>query len=130
MPESAMDPRLEAAMESLYRDVIALGDRARGWFDGPGLAWRRQLPLDQQAAVATESLAITARLMAVMAWLLDPSQGPGVNAPLRPLVIDPAADGPLPVVLHSEPGGEIALAARQLVERAEALALTPLGVPA
>jgi regulator of CtrA degradation len=130
MPESVMDPRLETAMESLYRDVVALGDRARAWFDGPGLAWRKQLPLDQQAAVATESLAITARLLAVMAWLLDPAQGPGINAPLRPLVIDPDAEGPLPAVLHTEPGGEIALAARQLVERAEALALTPLSAPA
>lgn len=117
-------------MDSLYHDVVALGDRARGWFDGPGLAWRQQLPLDQQAAVATESLAITARLMAVMAWLLDPSQGPGINAPLRPLVIDGDEEAPLPPVLHHEPGGEIALAARQLVERAEALALLPVNAPA
>jgi hypothetical protein len=65
-----------------------------------------------------------------MAWLLDPAQGPGINAPLRPLVIDGDEEGPLPVVLHDQPGGEIALAARQLVERAEALALLPVSVPA
>lgn len=123
MPECAMDPKLQHAMDALYRDVVTLGDQARGWFDGPGLVWRRQLPVAEQAAVATESLAITARLMAVMAWLLDPAQPDGVNAPLRPLVIDPAADGPIPLVLAPVPGGRIAMASRQLVARAEALAL-------
>jgi hypothetical protein len=124
MPESVMDPKLQAAMDALYHDVVALGDQARGWFDGPGLEWRQHLPLPEQTAVATESLATTARLMAVMAWLLDPAQADGVNAPLRRLAIDPAADGPMPRVLEAVPGGQISLATRQLVARAEALALS------
>lgn len=123
MPESVMDPKLQAEMDALYHDVVALGDQARGWFDGPGLAWRKQLPVPEQTAVATESLATTARLMAVMAWLLDPAQADGVNAPLRRLVIDPAADGPMPPVLEAVAGGQISMATRQLLARAEALAV-------
>jgi hypothetical protein len=126
MPEQAMDPKLQDAMEALYNDVVALGDQSRAWFDGPGLTWRKQLPVADQTAVATESLATTARLMAVMAWLLDPAQEAGVNAPLRRLVIDPAAEHPLPEVLAAVPGGDIAMASRQLVTRAEALSLSPV----
>lgn len=122
VPESGMDQPLQDAMDALYRDVVVLGDKARTWFDGPGLSWRGQLPIAEQAAVATESLATTARLMAVMAWLLDPAQAGGTAPTLRPLVIDAAADQPLPGVLAPVPGGEIALASRQLVARAESLA--------
>lgn len=124
MPESGMDSAtdqgVQAAIDTLYRDVVALGDKARGWFDGPGLAWRAELPVAERTAVATESLATTARLMAVMAWVLDPAHGGA--APVRRLVIDPAADGPLPSVLQGQVGGDIALASRHLVARAEALA--------
>jgi hypothetical protein len=116
-----MDQGPQTAIETLYRDVVALGDRARSWFDGPGLGWRAQLPVADRAAVATESLAITARLMAVMAWVLDPAHDSGTQ--VRRLVIDAAADGPVPAVLQGQTGGDIALASRQLVARAEALAM-------
>jgi hypothetical protein len=119
-----MDQGAQTEVETLYRDVVALGDQARGWFDGPGLGWRAQLTVADRAAVATESLAITARLMAVMAWVLDPAHDSG--RPVRRLVIDPAADGPVPAVLQGQPGGDIALASRQLVARAEALAAREL----
>jgi regulator of CtrA degradation len=115
-----MDQGHQTAIETLYSDVVTLGDKARGWFDGPGVAWRAALPVADRAAVATESLAITARLMAVMAWVLDPAHD--VGAPARRLAIDPAADGPMPAVLQGQAGGDIALASRQLVARAEALA--------
>jgi hypothetical protein len=116
-----MDQGHQTAIETLYSDVVTLGDKARGWFDGPGVAWRAALPVAERAAVATESLAITARLMAVMAWVLDPAHEGGT--PARRLVIDPAADGPMPAVLQGQAGGDIALASRQLVARAEALAM-------
>ncbi len=106
-------------LDRLYHDAVELADRARGWFDGPGRAWRAGLPVAMQAAVATESLATTARLMAAMAWLLDPAHT--INAP-KPFVADagaaPAGDGPL----AGTPGGEIALASQQLVARLAALA--------
>jgi regulator of CtrA degradation len=118
---TSRDQDHQAAIETLYRDVVTLGDKARGWFDGPGVAWRGALPVAERTAVATESLAITARLMAVMAWVLDPAHDVGV--PARRLAIDPAADGPVPAVLQGQAGGDIALASRQLVARAEALAV-------
>jgi len=120
-----MNTSIEAEMDALYGDAVSLGDRARGWFDGPGRTWRAQLSRGEQAAVATESLAITARLMAVMAWLLDRGQARGGSALLRRLVIDTAGEAPIPAALQPQPGGEIALKSRQLVARAEALAATP-----
>ena len=99
---------------------MTLGDKARGWFDGPGRAWRAALPVAERTAVATESLAMTARLMAVMAWVLDPAQDSGeagAAAGHRSGGRRPGAG-----VLHGQAGGDIALASRQLVARAEALA--------
>jgi len=109
------------SLESLYAEAVALADRARRWFDGPGVAWRASLPVDARALVATESLATTARLMAVMSWLLDPAR-PGGTAARRAFL--PAAEAPeLPAdsPLRGTPGADIAQSARALLARVSAL---------
>lgn len=126
--------------DSLYREAVQLADRARGWFDGPGQRWRAGLSPDDQAWVATESLAITARLIAVMAWLLDPANGvrgtrfgAAADTPMRPFTLMPEAQLPDGSPLDGQPGGEIARASRHLVARlyflaqptASALTATP-----
>lgn len=112
-----------AALEALYHDVVAHADRARAWFDGPGVAWRAGLPPVSQAEVAIESLAITGRLMFVMSWLLDPAHLHGG----APRAFAPPAEPPLPPAspLLGTPGGEIAEASRRLVAKAGALAAQP-----
>lgn len=109
------------AIDRLYSEAVALADEARGWFDGAGQHWRRQLPPASQALVATESLEVTSRLMAVMSWLLDPAHGHAGLA-VRPFIADTGIDRPLLPVLAGTPGGDIALASRQLAARVGALA--------
>lgn len=123
-----MDQRHQA-IEALYRDAIDLADGARRWFDGPGLAWRAGLPPAAQAAVATESLAITARLMAIMAWLLDPAHsGPdAAGRVLRPFILAPPPPLPAASPLDGTPGADIARGSRQLVARV--LELAPGAAP-
>ena len=108
-------------LETLYRQAVDLGDQARSWFDGPGTAWRASLPSDGRAAVATESLATTSRLLGVMAWLLDPAQMTGDQCPPLP-ISDDGTDLPAGSPLAGTPGGVVAVAARQLVRDAAALA--------
>jgi hypothetical protein len=118
--------RLRADLDRLYQDVIACGAAARQWFDGA--ARDAGLPPEDAAEVATESLAITARLMAVMNWLLDPAhQGPVTS--LRPLEHDdrPALAEPHPLAAGGKPGEDagrglaIARTSRHLLARAQAL---------
>jgi hypothetical protein len=112
----ALRPQLDA----LFRDCLAIGDAARGWFDGPGRAWRATLPPDAALIVGTESLAITAGLLAVMNWLLHPDHQ-GQPARLHPF----RHDDPPPLTanhpLTGTPGHAIATATRQLLARVEAL---------
>ncbi|MBC7521456.1 MAG: DUF1465 family protein [Sandarakinorhabdus sp.] len=108
-------------LETLYRQAVDLGDQARSWFDGPGMAWRAGLPGDGQAAVAIESLATTGRLLGVMAWLLDPAQLAGDRCPPLPISED-GPDLPAGSPLAGKPGGAIAVAVRRLVRDAAALA--------
>ncbi len=115
-------------IDLLYREAVALADRARGWFDGPGIGWRAGLPAAAQAAVATESLATTARLMAAIAWLLDPAHS-------RQDVCHPDYAFPSdaqrlpPPVLAGTPAMALATESRRLVARV--LALTPdMSLPA
>jgi len=111
---------LRAQLNMLYRDTLACGEAARGWFDGPGLAWRVGQPPALQAGAALESLGVTARLLAVMTWLLDPAHA-GTPARLKPLAhresLPFADDHPL----AATPGGAIARSSRQVLARAEAL---------
>jgi hypothetical protein len=111
---------MQDRLEALYREVVELGDRARGWFDGPGLAWRATLPIDAQAAVAVEGLGTTARLLGVMAWLLDPAHGRGE----RPAFVMAAEADELPEgsPLLGTPGGEVAAITRRLLTRAGRMA--------
>lgn len=100
-------------LETIYRQVVDLGQQARGWFDGPGTAWRAELPIEAQAIVATESLRTTARLLGMMSWLLDPAHAEGRRPDF--LLADDlqaqAADSPL----VGTPGGEIVDETRRLV---------------
>jgi hypothetical protein len=108
-----------SALDAFYRRAVELADQARGWFDGPGVEWRAGLPVDAQAAVAVESLGTTARLIAVMSWLLDPAQGAA-----RPPAFAPSVDPDLPTdsPLTGTIGGEIAMASRGLAAEIAALA--------
>lgn len=107
-------------LETLYREVLDLGDRARRWFDGPGLSWRAGLAVDGQAAVAIESLNTTARLLAAMAWLLDPAQARAAPAAVavdaEPETLPPGSP------LANTPGGEVAVATRVLLRRIRSMA--------
>lgn len=118
--------RQQQAIDALYREAVDLADHARRWFDGPGVAWRKALPVDAQAAVAIESLGTTARLMAVMAWLLDPAQSASAGA-AKPGGLVAADEGELSSEspLAGTPGGEIAAATRRLVAKVAAMVPPP-----
>jgi hypothetical protein len=115
-----MEDERQARLEALYREVVDLGDRARRWFDGPGVEWRAGLPVDAQAMVAVESLGITGRLLGVMAWLLDPVQLRGQP----PIFVLDATDDDLPAgsPLIDTPGGEVAVTTRKMLNRVRGLA--------
>jgi hypothetical protein len=126
--QPTMPNRQPTALDALYREAIALADQARGWFDGPGIAWRAALPVAARTAVAVESLAITARLMAVIAWLLDPAHSGGVavqpfHAPRNDRALPPASP------LIGTPGGDIARQSHDLVARVLALAPPSAAAP-
>ncbi|MEI6419269.1 MAG: DUF1465 family protein [Sphingomonadales bacterium] len=116
---------LKPQLDALYRDTAACGVQARHWFDGPCLAWRRTLALPDQARVANEALATTARLMQVMSWLLHPAHGDGATACL-PFAAPAEADLPDAHPLAGQPGGApgaaIARHSRFLVTRTRLLA--------
>ena len=103
----------------LYRRAVDIARHARHWFDGPGLEWRATLPVADQAAVAAESLRTTARLMAVIAWAVDPRHDKTPGAALPRFASASFADGgslPSSSPLLGTPGGDIAIASRQLVD--------------
>ena len=105
-----------AELDALYREAVSLADRARGWFDGQGVAWRNALPARARAAVATESLATTARLMAVIAWSLDRGHAVGdADRPGFAFQLGTALAGAN--ALANSPGAEIVEASRRLVAR-------------
>ncbi len=124
---AAMKSEQRRAVEALYREAVTLADAARTWFDGPGVRWRATLDVADQALVATESLATTARLLAIIAWALDPR-----HATAMPPFVRRDADTPVAAPLVGKPGGEIAAAARRLTARAVALtsAVDPTPPPA
>ena len=111
---------LRPQLDALFRAVLEVGDAARGWFDGPGLAWRASQPPAVALATAIESLGVSARLLAVMNWLLDPANG-GNPTSLVPLNHDDPPPLPPDHPLAATPGGAIAAASRQVLARAQAL---------
>ncbi len=117
----------QPAVEALYREAVTLADRARRWFDGPGATWRATLDTAEQALVATESLATTARLLAIIAWALDPRQETAM-----PAFVHADTDTPVAPPLAGTPGGDLAAAARRLTARVAALTAQaqPLPPPA
>lgn len=114
-------------IEALYREVIEVADAARGYFDGPGIAARNALTAKEKTAVATESLAVTGRLMAVVSWFLRQQaeaagDSRGVEEALRSrseLTQDVDAV-PVPAALDTT-GHSIALASRVLYKQVQAL---------
>lgn len=111
---------LKPQLDMLFRDCLAIGEAARGWFDGPAIAFRATLPPDPALAVATESLGITARLLAVMNWLLH-ADHQGQPVVLRPFASDDPVPLPADHPLTGTPGHAIAVASRQLLARVQAL---------
>ena len=57
-----------ALVDPIYAEALKLADAARGYFDGPGIAERAQLPDAARTATALESLRITTRLIAIVSW--------------------------------------------------------------
>lgn len=114
-----------AQLAALYRDTIACGEAARQWFDGPGRDWRTAQPPVAQAQAAMESLAVTARLLAVMNWLLDPANAQRAESdellPLSALSHDDVLAFGDDHPLAATPGGAIARTSRQLLARAQAI---------
>ncbi|GGD98509.1 hypothetical protein GCM10011529_00660 [Polymorphobacter glacialis] len=103
----------------MYRRAVDIARHARHWFDGPGLEWRATLPVADQAAVATESLRTTARMMAVIAWAVDPRHDKAPGAALPRFTSSAFTQGgslPGTSPLLGTPGGDIAIASRQLVD--------------
>jgi hypothetical protein len=119
-PLSRGSGALRAQLDTLFRDTMACGEAARGWFDGAGLAWRAAQPPAAQAQAAMEGLAVTARLLAVMTWLLDPAHT-GLPSRLKPLLHADTLAFPDDHPLATTPGGAIARSSRQVLARAEAL---------
>ena len=109
------------ALDRLYAETVDCGDMARGWFDGPGLAWREGLDPAARAAVATEGLAITSRLMVVMSWLLHAAHA-GREPRVQRFAGSPEEPLPANHPLGGTPGGAIAAKSRELLARATTIA--------
>jgi len=112
---------LRPHLDALYHDIIAASEAARRWFDGPGRLWREELPPEPRLAASMEALGFTARLLAVMNWLLNPAHDGEVTV-LGP--IDCPEPPPMPAdhPLLATEGGPIALASRKVLGRAHRLA--------
>jgi hypothetical protein len=121
-----MDEEHSNRLEALYRQAVDMGEQARSWFDGPGIAWRAGLSPDHQAQVAIEGLSTTARLLGVMSWLLDPAQSKDERC--KPLCIADEGQALSPESpLSGTPGGEIAMATRRLASEVAVLATERVG---
>ena len=98
---------VEVDLNTLYDEALSLVEQTRTWFEGPGKSWKKTLPLAQQAMVASENLAIIARLTSVIAWLSYPKspRNHPESAPELP------ANHPLKPVF----GGQISEKTRQLL---------------
>lgn len=121
-----MPHRASHSVDHLYAEAQRLADAARGYFDGPGVGDRSGLDALARAAFATESLAITARLIAIVSWGLlrqavtageiTPAQAAD---PLRRLGHGMPAEAELAATLPRV-ARSIAVASRDLLARAMA----------
>lgn len=102
-----------ARLDPQMRQAIALADAARIWFNGPGSVFIASLPPHQRLKASTERLAISARLMAAIAWLLHPRQGQRNAPPFNPPEDPPLRPGH---PLENTPGGQIAMASRAFIQ--------------
>jgi hypothetical protein len=96
-----------AVSRALYDEAIRLAEAHRAWLDGPCHALLTRQTVKGKAAISVENLAITARLMAAIAWLSAPHMPrhhPG-SPPELP------ADHPL----RDMPGGQISTESRRLL---------------
>lgn len=91
---------MQVPAPQLYADAMRLGDAARGYFDGDGIAARAKLRPEARAAVAAESLRVTTRLLEVVSVLLAGQRG--TVLPPRPRDLAPVPDrlgGPARVIV-------------------------------
>jgi regulator of CtrA degradation len=109
-----------ALVDPIYAEALKLADAARGYFDGPGIAEREQLPDAARTATAVESLRITTRLIAIVSWgLLQQAIRNGeVAAQADRRLTTPDADVALELLPARAPG--LAVASRDLFARAHA----------
>jgi regulator of CtrA degradation len=63
-----MSHQASDSVDQIYAEAQRLADAARGYFDGPGVGHRAALDAQGRTVFATESLAITARLIAIISW--------------------------------------------------------------
>lgn len=98
----------------LYRESMRLAEAARCYFDRDGVAVRSRLRPETRAAVAAESLRISARLLEIVSWLLvQQAIASGDGAGSARLVDNDVAAPPLPADFP-EPARIIAAATRAL----------------
>jgi regulator of CtrA degradation len=109
-----------ALVDPIYAEALKLADAARGYFDGPGIAERAQLPIVARTATALESLRITTRLIAIVSWgLLQQAIRNGeVAAHADRRLTTPDADFALDLLPARARG--LAVASRDLFARAHA----------
>ena len=106
---------------ALYREAMRLAEAARCYFDRDGVEVREQLNPQSRAAVAAESVRITARLLEVVSWLLVQqaiASGDGAGS-VR--LVDNHVDAPPLTTDFPEPGRRIAVAVRALYDEVRGL---------
>ncbi|WP_416908224.1 MAG: DUF1465 family protein [Polymorphobacter sp.] len=101
-------------LDPLLADAIRIADEARRWMGSEGRALIDALPPPARVQANAEMLATTARLMAIIAWLLHPAQKQGRMPPFNPPHELPLGPGH---PLEASAGHDIARASRALAAR-------------
>lgn len=96
-----------AVSRALYHEAIRLAAAHRAWVEGPCQALLTGQTVKGKAAISVENLAITARLMAAIAWLSAP------NLPRNHPETTPELPENHP--FQGTPGGQIAAESRRLL---------------
>jgi len=93
---------------------MRLAEAARGYFDRDGVAARAQLSPEARTALAAESLRVTARLLAVVSWVLTQQEVAAGNRSVGIPLLATAIEAP-PLALDLPPAAlQIAEGTRQL----------------
>jgi len=107
---------------SIYRDTMRLAEAARGYFDRDGVEARTAMTPELRAAIATESVRVTARLLAVVSWVLTQQEMAAGNAIGRSNILDNVIDEPPLSGKLPEPARRIAESTRALYADVRSLA--------